>query len=67
MTGELEKVWLDQTLNSSDVLHLLAKPYPAEKLAAYTVGREFTSGSEADDKEAVLRPQEYAELSDLSA
>ena len=65
MMGEQEKEWLDHTLNSSDVLHLLARPYPAEKLAAYPVSREFNSRSGEDQAGSVLLSQEYDEMGDL--
>lgn len=62
LTRKLEKDWLEPRLGGSDVLHLLAKPYPGEMLAAHSVSRDINSRSELDDSLDVLRPYEYAEL-----
>ena len=58
---EREQPWLTAVLSKEDVL-ALCKPYPADDMEAWTVGRLITSRTEDPDQEAVRHRVDYPEL-----
>lgn len=62
LTLELEQAYLQESLTAREVSELLAEPYPAEKLQAYTISKLITSRTEPTDVPAVLEPYDYPEL-----
>ncbi len=65
LTRELEREYLQKSLTPEEVLELLARPYPAEKLQAYSISKQITSRSEPTDVPEILQPYDYPEISDL--
>lgn len=66
LSTELEDTWLNPSLSSREVLDLLTRPYPDQKLGAHTVSRDIISHSREDAKAPILQPYAYPELADLS-
>ena len=64
LTPEAEQVWLHEELSEKDVLDLLAKAYPANRMHSHSISKRITSRTEPSDVPEVLAPSTYAELAD---
>lgn len=62
LTKELESAYLGEPLRKEELLELLGETYPAEKLQAYTIGKQITSRTKPTNELEILEAYEYKEL-----
>jgi len=61
LSPEDEDAWISKTVDKGE-LNALLRPFPENKMEAWTVSRLLTSGDKATNVPEVMQPYEYSEL-----
>ncbi len=65
LDAELEKTWIDQSLNDKDIFEIIEKDYDQNNLKAYSVDKKLFSPKQNSNVKDILQPVSYPELETL--